>query len=135
MILLSKALSICLEDLQSYLPSIPPQNQARGPDFLLKQNTSPIFSHLFCWDLLHSFIYLISLTLIRVGKNERKQKTQSYQIKGNLGTSPTYAGLSFAWDYDDMRLRTPVAILFQSREPTCRYGTHRKSRTEKLEWS
>lgn len=48
MILLPNALSICLEDLESYLPSIPPQNQARGPDFLLKQNTSPIFNHLFC---------------------------------------------------------------------------------------
>lgn len=43
MILLSKALSICLEDLQSYLPSIPPQNQARGPDFLLKQKHIPYF--------------------------------------------------------------------------------------------
>lgn len=31
MILLPNALSICLEDLESYLPSIPPQNQARGP--------------------------------------------------------------------------------------------------------
>ena len=38
MILLSNVLSICPEDLGSYLPSIPTQNQARGPDFLSKQS-------------------------------------------------------------------------------------------------
>lgn len=56
-------------------------------------------------------------TLIRVGKNERKQKTQSYQIKGNLRTSTAYPRFSFAWGYDNMKLRTPVAIYFSQGSP------------------